>query len=59
MVTYSRPYPFDQDLFPPLSDTASLLNDTSVLDLGLEVAGFVCPYPLAQAAVSVQTPVGR
>ena len=25
-----------------MSDTASLLNDTSTLDLGLEVAGFVC-----------------
>ena len=37
-----RPYPFVQDFFPPLSDTASLLNDTSTLDLGLEVAGFVC-----------------
>ena len=37
-----RPYPSVQDFFPLLSDTASLLNDTSTLDLGLEVAGFVC-----------------
>ena len=37
-----RPYPFAQDFFPLLSDTASLLNDTSTLDLGLQVAGFVC-----------------
>ena len=37
-----RPYPFVQDFFPLLSDTASLLNDASTLDLGLEVAGFVC-----------------
>ena len=37
-----RPYPVFQDFFPLLSDTASLLNDTSTLDLGLEVVGFVC-----------------
>ena len=37
-----RPYPVFQDFFPLLSDTASLLNDMSTLDLGLEVAGFVC-----------------
>ena len=37
-----RPYPAVQDFFPLLSDTASLLNGMSTLDLGLEVAGFVC-----------------
>ena len=37
-----RPYPVFQDFFPLLSDTASLLADTSILDLGLEVVGLVC-----------------
>ena len=37
-----RPYPVFQDFFPLLSDTTSLLNDTSILDLGLEVVGLVC-----------------
>ena len=37
-----RPYPVFQDFFPLLSDTASLLADTSLLDLGLEVVGLVC-----------------
>ena len=35
-----RPYPvFHDNFFPPLSDIASLLADTSLLDLGLEVVG--------------------
>ena len=38
-----RPYPvFHDKFFPPLSDIASLLADTSLLDLGLEVVGLVC-----------------
>ena len=37
-----RPYPVFQDFFPLLSDTASLLADTSIQDLGLEVVGLVC-----------------
>ena len=38
-----RPYPVFQDnFFPLLSDIASLLADTSLLDLGLEVVGLVC-----------------
>ena len=38
-----RPYPvFHDNFFPPLSDIASLLADTSLLDLGLEVVGLVC-----------------
>ena len=57
-----RSYPFDQDLFPLLSDTASLLNDTSVLDLGLEVAGFVCSNIEAEGSRHywlVECPQGR
>ena len=38
-----RPYPvFHDNFFPPLSDIASLLADTSLQDLGLEVVGLVC-----------------
>ena len=38
-----RPYPvFDDDFFPPLSDSTSLFADTSLLELGLEVVGLVC-----------------
>ena len=38
-----RPYPVVcDDFFPPLSDTASLLADTSLQDLGLHVVGLVC-----------------
>ena len=37
-----RPYPVFQDFFSLLSDTASLLADTSIQDLGLEVVGLVC-----------------
>ena len=38
-----RPYPvFQDDFFPLLSDIASLLADTSLIDLGLEVVGLVC-----------------
>ena len=38
-----RPYPvFQDEFFPLLSDIASLLADTSLLDLGLEVVGLVC-----------------
>ena len=38
-----RPYPvFHDNFFPPLSDSASLLADTSLLDLGLQVVGLVC-----------------
>ena len=38
-----RPYPVLQDdFFPLLSDIASLLADTSLLDVGLEVVGLVC-----------------
>ena len=37
-----RPYPDFHDFFPPLSGIASLLADTSLIDLGLEVVGLVC-----------------
>ena len=37
-----RPYPFRDDFFPLLSEAASLLADTSLIDLGLEVVGLVC-----------------
>ena len=40
-----RPYPvFQDDFFPLLSDIASLLADTSLIDLGLEVVGLVCSH---------------
>ena len=37
-----RPYPLQDELFPLLSDIPSLLADTSLIDLGLEVVGLVC-----------------
>ena len=38
-----RPYPvLDDAFFPPLSEAASLFIDTSLEDLGLKLAGFVC-----------------
>ena len=38
-----RPYPVLYDaFFPPLSEAASLFTDTSLEDLGLTLAGFVC-----------------
>ena len=37
-----RPYPLYDAFFPPLSETAPLLSDTSLRDQGLELKGLVC-----------------